>query len=122
MLLKKDNRAAPVLECESELFRVLPFLAPPLPLLMCCLSLDGRLVKCIRKVGPIIPDSWFAAYLHGHTQGVSLKDTSGHRVLARPLPNVIGVFQGSSLGPLLFTIFSNNLSLRGRRRSVSICR
>ena len=55
--------------------------------------------------------SWFAAYLHGHTQSVSLKDVSGRRVLSRPLSNAMGVFQGSALGPLLFTIFSNNLSL-----------
>ena len=32
-------------------------------------------------------------------------------MLSRPLPNDMGVFQGSALGPLLFTVFSNNLSL-----------
>ena len=55
--------------------------------------------------------SWLAAYLHGHTQSVSLKDTSGRRVLSRRLSSTMGVFQGSALGPLLFIIFSNNLSL-----------
>ena len=58
-----------------------------------------------------IETSWFAAYLRGHTQSVSLNDGSGRRVLSQALPNNMGVFQGSALGPLLFTIFSNNLSL-----------
>ena len=58
-----------------------------------------------------IDTSWFSAFLRGHTQSVSLSDGSGNRVLSRPLPNVMGVFQGSALGPLLFTVFSNNISL-----------
>ena len=58
-----------------------------------------------------IETSWFSAFLRGHTQSVSLADDSGGRVLSRPLPNNMGVFQGSALGPLLFTVFSNNLSL-----------
>ena len=33
------------------------------------------------------------------------------RVASKPLPNTMGVFQGSSSGPLLFTIFANDLSL-----------
>ena len=58
-----------------------------------------------------IDTSWFAAYLQGHTQSVSLYDSSRRKVLSKPLPNNMGVFQGSALGPLLFTVLSNDLSL-----------
>ena len=65
-----------------------------------------------------IESSWFAAYLQGHTQSVSLNSRSGLKLISRPLPNTIGVFQGSALGPLLFTIFSNNLSLYANTATV----
>ena len=38
-------------------------------------------------------------------------DGSGRRLLSRPLSNTMDVFQCSALGPLLFTILFNNLSL-----------
>ena len=58
-----------------------------------------------------IDTSWFSAYLSNHTQSVSLTDTLGGVQTSLPLPNSIGVFQGSSLGPLLFCMFANDLSL-----------
>ena len=58
-----------------------------------------------------IDPAWFSSYLTGHTQSVCISSSSGHRILSKPLPNSMGVFQGSSLGPLLFTIFANGLSL-----------
>ena len=52
-----------------------------------------------------IDTTWFAAYLSGHTQSVCTADGRGTPHFSKPLPNSIGVFQGSSLGPLLFQIF-----------------
>ena len=58
-----------------------------------------------------IDTSWFSAYLRNHTQSVSLTDSLGGVKTSLPLPNSIGVFQGSSLGPLLYCVFANDLSL-----------
>ena len=58
-----------------------------------------------------IDPTWFSSYLRGHTQSVCTADGRGNPLLSSPLPNPIGVFQGSSLGPHLFQIFSNDLPL-----------
>ena len=58
-----------------------------------------------------VDTSWFASYLSEHSQAVKFTDNTGTTHTSKALPNGIGVFQGSSLGPLLYCIFSNDLSL-----------
>ena len=67
----------------------------------------SRLLSKLQAHG--IDTSWFSAYLKGHTQSVRFTGALGEVKTSRPLPNNIGVFQGSCLGPLLYCVFANDL-------------
>ena len=54
---------------------------------------------------------WFDSYLAGHYQQVMARSSCGACTLSEPLPNPIGTYQGTALGPLLYSVFSNDMSL-----------
>ena len=54
---------------------------------------------------------WFESYLADHQQQVVAESHSGSRTLSAALPNPIGTYQGTSLGPLLYSIYANDMSL-----------
>ena len=88
--------------------------------LLCLLDLSkafdviphSKLIEKLELHG--IDTAWFKNYLTGHTQSVSVPNSR----VSVPRPITQGVYQGSSLGPLLFSIFVNDLSLHAAEADI----
>ena len=69
----------------------------------------SKLIQKLELYG--VDVTWFSSYLSNHYQQVRLSYPDGRQRLSSAIRNPIGVYHGTSLGPLLYNIFSNDLSL-----------
>ena len=73
---------------------------------------DSRYFKNRGNLEPYgVNTEWFQSYLSDHFQYVRMSSPLHGQVTSKSMRNPIGVYQGTSLGPLLYTVYSNDISL-----------
>ena len=56
-----------------------------------------------------IDTRWFESYLCDHYQQVTVRLPDGRGAVSRPMLNPIGIYQGLTLGPLLFSMYTADM-------------
>ncbi|KAG7302550.1 hypothetical protein JYU34_012473 [Plutella xylostella] len=79
-----------------------------------CLDIDLLLAKLTYYGISGHAIDWFNSYLSNRTQSVKLMLNNGTSITSNPLPVSRGVPQGSILGPLLFIIYSTDLTAESK--------